>query len=466
MAAAAVGGGEDADNGWADSKPIDRVEAAERVGDAIQSLRRSVRWCCVDLRRDGDGDPGASYGPGHGPGIDSMRKGRELRGRMRHSFVMLLFFISGMGRLLLLLLWQSERASVVSDVSDPAAENVGTTIGTDNRRWRAVLLLHTVALGSCVWQCMAGIGMFGIELREWEMAIINDVHTHGDVRLVEGWLRRGKRYANLGILFSLGWGALVSVGIWGGVVAEAERREMVFLWAWPFDDIATAPTIATVHVALATALLAPLGLLPRLPLALAHAALLRGHRERLARSFLLDGQGFGGNSRALIVGKASEAAARYRAMCTSVVVYGAALDGGSGLSVALSLDMLAALVAIYLLVVEPEIVGTLWLGTCLILLARGVVQWPALLRIGASLSRYEELEQALLASSGTTAAAAAEAHGNFQQQAAVDEMALQQLVYTQRPTVGLCGGCVPLGWPLLGVCLAAFGAMLVAGIMV
>jgi hypothetical protein len=327
-------------------------------------------------------------------------------------------------------------------------------------------LLHAVALGSYAWQCMAGIGMFGIELREWEMALINDIHTHGDVRLVEGWLRRGKRYANLGVLFSLCWGALVSVGIWGDVVTEAERHEVVFLWAWPFDDVATARTIATIHVALATALLAPLGLLPRLPLALAHAALLRGHRERLARSFLLDGQGFGGNSRALIVGKASEAAARYRAMCTSVVVYGAALDGGSGLSVALSFDMAAALIAIYLLVVEPATVGTLWLGTCLLLLARCVVQWPALLRLGATLSRYEELEQALLASSGTTAAAATAATGNFQQQAAVDEMALQQLVYTQRPTVGLCGGCMQLGWPLLGMCLAAFGAMLVAGIMV
>ena len=254
-------------------------------------------------------------------------------------------------------------------------------------------------------------------------------------------------------------------GIWGGVVEEAERHEMVFLWAWPFDDIEAAQPIATIHVVLATALLAPLGLLPRLPVALAHAALLRGHRERLARSFLLDGQGFGGNSRALIVGKASEAAARYRSICTSVVVYGAALDGGSGLSVALSLDMGAALMAVYLLAVEPATVGTLWIGTCVLLLARGVVQWPALLRIGATLSRYEELEQALLASSGTTGAAAT-AQGNFQQQAAVDEIALQQLVYTQRPAVGLCGGCVPLGWPLLGFCLLAFGAMLVAGIMV
>jgi hypothetical protein len=43
---------------------------------------------------------------------------------------------------------------------------------------------------------------------------------------------------------------------------------------------------------------------------------------------------------------------------------------------------------------------------------------------------------------------------------------LQQLVYTQRPAVGLCGGCVSLGWPLLGGCLVVLGAMLVAGIMV
>lgn len=462
MAAAAVGDGDDVGAGWADARPIDRMEAAERVSDAIQNLRRSVRWCCVDLRRDGGGAAAESYGPGSNP----MRKGRELRGRMRHLLLLLLFVISGVGRLLLLLLWQSERASVVSVDANPAAENIVGTTGTDNRRWRAVLLLHAVALGSCAWQCMAGLGLFGVELREWEMALVNDVHTHGDIRLVEGWLRRGKRYANLGVLICLCWGGLVSLAVWGGVVSGAERHEVIFLWAWPFDDTETAPTIATVHVALATALLAPLGLLPRLPVALAHAALLRGHRERLARSFLLDGQGFGGNSRALIVGKASEAAARYRAICTSVVVYGAALDGGSGLSVALSLDMAAALIALYLLVVEPAAVGTLWVGVCLLLLARAAVQWPALLRIGASLSHYQELEQALLASSGTTAAGAAAAQGSSQQQAAVDEIALQQLVYTQRPAVGLCGGCVSLGWPLLGGCLVVLGAMLVAGIMV
>ena len=461
MAAAAVGG-EDVGAGWADARPIDRMEAAERVSDAIQSLRRSVRWCCVDLRRDGDGAAAESYGPGSNP----MRKGRELRGRLRHLFLLLLFVISGVGRLLLLLLWQSERASVVSVAANPSAANINDAIGTDSRQWRAVLLLHAVALGSCAWQCMAGLGLFGVELREWEMALVNDIHTHGDIRLVEGWLRRGKRYANLGVLVYLCWGGLVSIAVWGGVVSGAERHEVIFLWAWPFDDVETAPTIATIHVALATALLAPLGLLPRLPVALAHAALLRGHRERLARSFLLDGQGFGGNSRALIVGKASEAAARYRAICTSVVVYGAAMDGGSGLSVALSLDMAAALIALYLLVVEPATVGTLWSATCMLLLARGAVQWPALLRIGASLSRYQELEHALLASSGTTAAAAAAAQGSFQRQAAVDEIALQQLVYTQRPAVGLCGGCVPLGWPLLGMCLVLLGAMLLAGIMV
>eukprot|EP01043_Picozoa_sp_COSAG02_P108840 COSAG02_NODE_44886_length_362_cov_0.764259_1_plen_29_part_01 len=27
--------------------------------------------------------------------------------------------------------------------------------------------------------------------------------------------------------------AIVSLGIWGGIVAEAEGREMGFLWAWP-----------------------------------------------------------------------------------------------------------------------------------------------------------------------------------------------------------------------------------------
>jgi hypothetical protein len=256
----------------------------------------------------------------------------------------------------------------------------------------------------------------------------------------------------------------VSYGVWSGAVADAEQREMIFLWSWPLDDAEAAPTIATLHVVLVTVFVAPLALLPRLPLALAHAALLRGHRERLARSFLLDAQGFGGNSRALIVGKANEAAARYRAICTSVLIYGAALDGGSGLTVALSLDFAAALMAVYLLLVEPLRVGTLWLGTCGVLVARAAVQWPPLLRVGASLSRYEELEQALLASSGTTAAAAQAAQGG--QQAAVDEMALQQLVATQRPAVGLCGGCVVLGWPLLGAVMMAFGAMLVAGLMV
>lgn len=471
MAAAAVAGGgagdksTDPSSGWDDARPIDRMEAAERVNDAIQSLRRSVRWCCVDLRRDGDGAAAASYRAGDGSGPGETSKGRELRGRIRHSLLLLLFVISGVVRLLLLLLWKSERSSITGVAADAADRAMGSSIGTDNRRWRVVLLLHAVVLGSCAWQCMAGLGLFGVELREWEVALINDVHTHGDVRLVEGWLRRGKRYANLGVLVSLCWGGLVIFGIWGGVVKEAERREMMFLWAWPLEDLVIAPTIATVHVVVATAMLAPLALLPRLPLALAHAALLRTHRERLVRSLLLDGQGFGGNSRALIVGKASEAAERYRAICTSVVVYSAALDGGSGLTVALAFDMAAALVAVYLLAVEPAAVGTLWLGTCVLLLARGVVQWPTLLRIVASLSRYEGLQQALLASSGTTIAAAA-AQGGSQQQAAVDEMALHQLVYTQRPAVSLCGGCVVLGWPLLGGCLAAFGVVLVAGVMV
>lgn len=394
-----------------------------------------------------------------------------MRGRMRHSLLLLLFVVSGIGRLLLLLLWPSERAGIAVVVDAAAAESAEETIisgggggSEDDRRWRAVLLLHALALGSCAWQCMGGLGLFGVELREWEVALTNDVHTHGDVRMVEGWLRRGKRQANLGVLLSLCWGGLVSYGVWSGAVADAEQREMIFLWSWPLDDAEAAPTIATLHVVLVTVFVAPLALLPRLPLALAHAALLRGHRERLARSFLLDAQGFGGNSRALIVGKANEAAARYRAICTSVLIYGAALDGGSGLTVALSLDFAAALMAVYLLLVEPLRVGTLWLGTCGVLVARAAVQWPPLLRVGASLSRYEELEQALLASSGTTAAAAQAAQGG--QQAAVDEMALQQLVATQRPAVGLCGGCVVLGWPLLGAVMMAFGAMLVAGLMV
>lgn len=475
MAAAAVGGAgtgaagaaDGGAGGWDDARPIDRVEAVERVGDAVQKMRKSVRWCCVDLRRDGGGDAGGgeNYGADVGPGGVGGKR-RELRGRPCHLMLMVIFVVSGIGRLLLLLLWPAERGdiNIPPTPTGPGALTSTENLDMDSRRWRAVLLLHALVLGSLAWQGMSGIGLLGVELREWEVSLTADVHTHGDIRTVEGWIRRGRRYANLGVVIGLCWGTLTTYAIWGNAMADQERAEAVFLWSWPFDHGGSAPMIATLHVVGVSAFLAPLAMLPRMPLALAHAALLRGHRERLSRSFLLDAQGFGGNSRALIVGKASEAAARYRAMCTSVVIYGEALDNGSGLTVALSLDLTVSLLALYLLLVEPDTVGTLWLGSCGILLVRAGTQWPALLKIGASLSRYKELEQALLASSGTTAAAAAQG-GTSAQQAAVEEIALQQLVSTQRPAVGLCGGCVTLGWPLLGVCCGMFGCMLIAGLL-
>ena len=456
-AAAAVGddnaGG--ADPGWDDARPIDRVEAMERVGDAVQSLRRSVRWYGVDLRRDGGGDgSGADYSAG---GIGAEPKRRELRGRAWHVLLIALFLVSGAGRLLLLLLLPDERAAV------PATNSTGTLISTDDsRRWRSVLLLHAIVLGSCTWQCLGALGLVGQELRDWEAAICLDVQTHGDMRTVEGWMRKGRRHAGLGVLLGLGWGGLTTFAIWSSDGVEAqESAEAAFIWSWPFHESEAAQIVATLHTILVALLVAPLSLLPRLPLALAHAALLRGHRQRLARSFLLDAQGFGGNSRALIAGKAADAAARYRAMCSSVLGYAAALDGGNGASVALSLDLCVVCLAVYLLCVEPLHVGGVWLGVCGLLLARCAAQWPALMVLAASLSRYDELQMALLASAGSSAAPP----GGGSQQAAVEELALQQLVAAQRPAVRLCGGCVVVGWPLLGCCTGLLVLLVVLGLL-
>jgi hypothetical protein len=177
MAAAAVGNGpvangnaaaaavDNGSGGWDDARPIDRVEAVERVGDAVQALRKSLRWCCVDLRRDGGGGGGGgeNYGADVGPGGPGGKR-RELRGRGCHALLLLLFVVSGIGRLLLLLLWQSERTDLETE---------------DSRRWRCVLLLHALVLGSCAWQSSSGVGLFGVELREWEVALTADVHTHG-----------------------------------------------------------------------------------------------------------------------------------------------------------------------------------------------------------------------------------------------------------------------------------------------
>ena len=79
------------------------------------------------------------------------------------------------------------------------------------------------------------------------------------------------------------------------------------------------------------------------------------------------------------------------------------MDGGNGASVALSLDLCVVCLAVYLLCVEPLHVGGVWLGVCGLLLARCAAQWPALMVLAASLSRYDELQMALLASAGSSA---------------------------------------------------------------
>ena len=101
------------------------------------------------------------------------------------------------------------------------------------------------------------------------------------------------------------------------------------------------------------------------------------------------------------------------------------------------------------------------MGVCGLLLARCAAQWPALMVLAASLSRYDELQMALLASAGSSAAPP----GGGSQQAAVEELALQQLVAAQRPAVRLCGGCVVVGWPLLGCCTGLLVLLVVLGLL-
>ena len=172
----------------------------------------------------------------------------------------------------------------------------------------------------------------------------------------------GRRYALTGIFLGLCLFATLAWAIWGGSQGPFPRgteKQVLLVWAWPLDGaVATGRLVAAIHAGLVCVLLAPLGLLPRLPLAHAHAALLRRRRTSLAHAFLVDSQGLGGGSRTHIPGKSLEAASRYRALCGEVMSLNRALDGGSAMTISLALDLLGAGLALYLLLMET--LGGLW----------------------------------------------------------------------------------------------------------
>jgi hypothetical protein len=202
---------------WEDQRPIGSAESAARVGAAVEGIRSALRWWLwVDLRRagyrggaaqreqdyaqpvgmvhaaerrNGRGDSQLSEAPPQrrqqrrpeGEPAASSSARAELQGRARHVCWVGLLLTAGAARLLLLLVWPGEAASIVSgdegwrasaaaaeggvgsgEMPDAASgasatleiEEAAEPLEDGGRGWRVLLLLHALYSASLCWQCV------------------------------------------------------------------------------------------------------------------------------------------------------------------------------------------------------------------------------------------------------------------------------------------------------------------------